>query len=202
MTTTIDFANKWDLNHPKRWVVRKSSSSLLACFAQELQQFTKRSSRWFFVLTKSFLYCMHYCYSLVCARQEGRSSLWGMKCFFNVHEDNRVSFMLFGIGIDVCLEVFANEGNTFFLQTHCLYLLKSFCALCIELSRHFFASLQCVGQRSIASMVCVTSFKTPRCACVLQWNLLEIFHPSQSYRIPKASMKLLSKSTSNFHARC
>jgi hypothetical protein len=39
------------------------------------------------------------------------------------------------------------------------YLLKSFCALCVELSRHFCASLQSVGQRFVTSMVCITSFK-------------------------------------------
>jgi hypothetical protein len=53
-TTIVDLTNKRDLNHPKSWVVRKLSSSSSACFAQELQQFTKRSSCWFFVLAKSF----------------------------------------------------------------------------------------------------------------------------------------------------
>jgi hypothetical protein len=52
--TIVDLTNKWDLDHPKSWVVRKLSSSSSACFAQELQQFTKRSSCWFFVLAKSF----------------------------------------------------------------------------------------------------------------------------------------------------
>ncbi len=47
----------------------------------------------------------------------------------------------------------------FFLQIYCFYLLKSFCALCIESSRHFFVSLQCVGQRFVTSMVCITTFK-------------------------------------------
>jgi hypothetical protein len=49
----------------------------------------------------------------------------------------------------------------FFLQTCCFYLLNSFCALCIESSRHLCASLQCVGQRSVASMVCIINFKPP-----------------------------------------
>ncbi len=94
------------------------------------------------------------------------------------------------------------RNKYFFLQTCCLYLLKSFCALCIESLRHFCASLQCVRKRFVASMVCVTSFKPPQCACVLQQDMLEISYTSQSYGIPRTSMKSLWKSTSNLHGRC
>ncbi len=55
---------------------------------------------------------MHCCQSLVCASQEGGTTLWSMKYFFNVHEDNKNSLMLFGVNIDVCLEALVNKGNT------------------------------------------------------------------------------------------
>ncbi len=51
-------------------------------------------------------------------------------------------------------------------------------------------------------MVFITGFKPPWCASVLQQDLLEIFCTSHSYKIPRTSMKPLSKSALNIHGRC
>ncbi len=81
MTIVVNFVDKQDLDGPKT-VVKKLSFSSSTCFTQELQKFTKSSSHWFFVLTKSFLLYMHYHQSLVCAHQEGGSFIVADEMFF------------------------------------------------------------------------------------------------------------------------
>jgi len=43
----------------------------------------------------------------------GQDSIMVDECFCNVHENNKASFVLFRVGIDVCLEALASRGVLF-----------------------------------------------------------------------------------------
>jgi len=109
MTTIVDLANKQDLDCPKSRVVRKSSFSSSACFAQELHE-----EELLLVFCSCQVFPLMYALSpepCLCS-PKGRVFMWWMKCFFNVHEDNRALLVLFGVGIDVCLEALTSRRNT------------------------------------------------------------------------------------------
>jgi hypothetical protein len=223
MTTTVDLVNKQDLDHPKSRVVRKSSSSSPTSEISTIQ----RAKLWGSHLLPRQLVLHKSCNSSPKGALIG--SLFSPSLSLSVCTIAKALFVLtkrVGLhcgGWDVsstCMKT--TKFCSCCLELGLMFVLKLLPVEGILLPPNplflFVKVLLCIVYWIVEALLCfITMYRikicckhgvhhwfqnTQVCLCVLQRNLLEISHTSQSYKIPRTSMKPLSKSTLNFHGRC